>query len=141
MLWVEAIVITPRWGNQKRVELGRERSVRFAACRSNLIHDWVRAKYRRRYRKANPEAEKGYSDKQRESRGGRYWKAYREMHPDTTLRNRANGRLRKRLKKAGLQRQLDIVQLIDPIEKLDAVVGFATSHRSLLHECLPRKCG
>jgi hypothetical protein len=38
--------------------------------------------------------------------------------------------------KAGLQRQLDIVQLIDPPGKLEQVIGFATSHRSLLCECL-----
>jgi hypothetical protein len=43
--------------------------------------------------------------------------------------------LRKKLKKAGLQRQLDIVQLIDPPEKLATLVEFATSHRSLLEEC------
>lgn len=100
-----------------------------------------RAAYRRQYRKSSQEAELGYQQKRKASQGVDYWKQYRDAHPVSTARNRANSRLRKLLLKSGLQRQLDIVQLIDPIEKLDVVVGFATSHRSLLEECLCKACG
>ena len=110
-------------------------------CRESKCQLSYRAQYRRSYRKSNRQAEEDCQAKQRAARGSLFWKAYREAHPESTERNRANGRLRKGLKKAGLQRQLDIVQLIDPIENLNAVVEFATSHQSLLRECLPRKCG
>lgn len=115
---------------------GRQKTCGKAECR-RAAH----AKYRRGYRKVNRDVEAEYQEKQRLSRQDGFWLRYREAHPESTERNRANSRLRKKLQKEGLQRQLDIVQLIDPIEKLDAVVRFATSHRSLLAECLPRKCG
>lgn len=100
-----------------------------------------RAKYRNQYRKTNEEAERGYEAKRRAARGKNYWQRYRAEHPESTARNRAGSRLRRKLQKAGLQRQLDIVQLIDPIETLAVVVGFATSHRSLLEECLCKPTG
>jgi len=84
----------------------------------------------------NPKAEQEIEQKRRDARPPDFWKAYRQSRPVATARNRANSRLRKKLSKAGLQRQLDMVQLIDPPEKLEAVVEFATSHRSLLFECL-----
>lgn len=97
-----------------------------------------RAGYRRNYRRENLQADQEYESKRRKNRPSDYWKKYREAHPTYTQRNRAQSQLRKKLKKVGLQRQLDIVQLIDPPEKLDALIGFATSHRSLLEECRVR---
>lgn len=94
-----------------------------------------RAGYRRKYRRTNSESEQGYEKKRREARPPDFWKKFRESHPSYVTRNRAQARFRKQLNKAGLQRQLDIVQLFDPPEKLGALMTFATSHRSLLQEC------
>jgi hypothetical protein len=114
----------PRLGNRQKT-CGKK-----SCCKAH------RAAYRRRYRSEDPQAEQDMRQKQKNSRPSGFWKNYRRDHPLSTARNRANSRLRKQLAKAGLQRQLDIVQLIDPPEKLDRLVGFATSHRSLLWECL-----
>ena len=105
-------------------------------CGKDTCRKEHRAAYRRRYRKRNPQAEQDIQKKRQESRPPEFWKNYRRDHPNSTARNRANSRLRKQLAKIGLQRQLDIVQLIDPIDKLDRILEFATSHRSLLRECL-----
>lgn len=94
-----------------------------------------RAAYRRHYRKENPQAEEDIQKKRKDARPANFWQNYRRDHLTATARNRANSRLRKRLAKVGLQRQLDIVQLIDPPSKLVALVEFATSHRSLLEDC------
>lgn len=104
-------------------------------CGKEACQQRHRAGYRRRYRIENPQVEQEYEQKRRSSRSPDFWKNYRKSHPAYTSRNRAQARLRKELAKAGLQRQLDIVQLIDPPEKLATVLGFATSHRSLLEEC------
>jgi len=109
----------------------RQKTCGKATCRKSYG-----AAYRRRYRNVNLQAEQDIQKKRRESRPRDYWKKYRQDRPIATARNRANSRLRKKLIKAGLQRQLDIVQLFDPPGKLDALVRFATSHRSLLDECL-----
>jgi hypothetical protein len=109
----------------------RQRTCGKASCLK--VH---RAAYRRQYRSENHQAEQDIQKKRRESRPRDHWKNYRRDHPVASARNRANSRLRKRLEKAGLQRQLDIVQLVDPPEKLDVMYRFATSHRSLLGECL-----
>lgn len=114
----------PRLGSRQKT-CGKERCLK--------AH---RAAYRRRYRSEDPKAEQDIRQKQKDSRPPDFWKNYRGDHPLSTARNRANSRLRKQLAKDGLQRQLDIVQLIDPPEKLDQLVGFAMSHRSLLRECL-----
>lgn len=95
-----------------------------------------RAAFRRAYRNKNHQSEQDIEKKRKNSRGPDFWKKYRRDHPESTARNRANSLLKKRLLKAGLQRQLDIVQLIDPPEKLNSLLEFATSHRSLLFECL-----
>jgi len=96
-----------------------------------------RAGYRRKYRSKieNSQSEQEYEEKRRKDRPSGFWKAYRKAHPAYANRNRAQSRLRKKLKKVGLQRQLDIVQLFDPPEKLGTLVEFATSHRSLLQQC------
>lgn len=92
----------------------------------------LRARQRRKYRRENPEAEKDCRDKCRESRGSGYWKRYRLNHPQATERNRLASRLRARLRRAGLQRQLDIAQVTDPPGYFALYLGFATSNRSLI---------
>ena len=110
--------------------------VRQKTCGETLCRNAHRASWRRKFRKKNPQAEQDIQRKIREARAPEFWKNYRKNHPLGSARNRAQSRLRKRLTKVGLQRQLDIVQLVDPPGKLAAVIEFATSHRSLLFECL-----
>ena len=94
-----------------------------------------RARYRKQYRRANLEGEQDSQAKAKESRGADFWKTYRRSHPQSTERNRAQTRLRKQLRQIGLQRQLDIVQVIDPPGYFALFQGFAMSHRSLLESC------
>ena len=108
----------------------RQKTCGLESCR--LKH---RAGYRRKYRRENSQAEHEYSQKWKEARPPDFWKEYRKAHPVYAARNRAQASLRKKLSKVGLQRQLDIVQLIDPPGKLGTLIEFATSHRSLLYEC------
>ena len=105
-------------------------------CGKDSCRKAHRARYRRVYRIQNPKEEREIQEKRKKDRPVDFWKQYRSTHPIYTSRNRANSKLRKRLAKVGLQRQLDIVQLIDPPAKLELVVGFATSHRYLLEQCL-----
>lgn len=109
--------------------------VRQKTCGEPLCRRRHRAKYRRRYRSQNPEVELESRKKIQASRSDDFWKTYRKQHPLTTARNRKLTRLRKRLARAGLQRQLDIVQVVDPPGYFDLFSGFATSHRSLIEEC------
>jgi hypothetical protein len=94
-----------------------------------------RARYRRDYRREFRETDQEYADKAKTSRPKEYWKNYRKTHPKSTELNRLNTRLRKQLSRAGLQRQLDIVQVIDPPGYFDLFREFATSHRSLIAGC------
>ncbi len=94
-----------------------------------------RARYRRQYREDNPGPDKEYRDKTKPARGANFWKNYRKAHPQSTERNRAHAKLRAALSRAGLQRQLDIVQVIDQPKLFELHQGFATSHRSLLEAC------
>lgn len=94
-----------------------------------------RARYRSRYRQENPGPEKEYRDKAKASRGANFWKNYRKTHPHSTARNRSNAKLRSKLEIAGLQRQLDIAQALDPPGYFRLFQGFATSHRSLIRSC------
>ncbi len=98
-----------------------------------------KAQYRQKYRRRNQEAEAGYAAKRKGLRPDDYWKKYRASHPESTKRNRAGSRLRKLLRGRGLQRQLDIVEVTDPIERLHGVVEFATSYCSLLGEVRGKK--
>ena len=94
-----------------------------------------RARYRRQYRRKNSGAEEGYREKSQSNRPPDFWKKYRVAHPRGSERNRLHAKLRKRLRRAGLQRQLDIVQVADPAGYFTLFQGFATSHRSLLEAC------
>ncbi len=83
---------------------------------------------------ANPESEIEVQKKRRESRPKGYWKAYRANHPTATARNRVETKLRRRLKKQSLQRQLDILQPIDQLRHCAQNCKFATSRRYLIEE-------
>jgi hypothetical protein len=104
-------------------------------CRERACQLAYRARYRRQYRRKNFEAEEDSRKKTKASRSSNFWKEYRKSHASSSERNRLNTKLRKRLRNAGLQRQLDIVQVVDPTGYFDLFQGFATSHRSLLEEC------
>ena len=97
--------------------------------RCQLAH---RSRYRKSYRRLNPQGEVEYQDKTKLNRSPTFWKTYRLNHPKSSERNRLNSKLRKQLSKVGLQRQLDIVQVIDPPGYFDIFEAFAMSHRSLL---------
>ena len=105
-------------------------------CGKDACRKSHRAAFRRGYRKQNQQAEQDIRVKRKAGRPPDFWKNYRLNHPHSTARNRAFSRLRKKLARAGLQRQLDIVQLIVLPGKMDQVTRFATSHRSLLDECV-----
>jgi hypothetical protein len=98
-----------------------------------------RAKYRRRYRAEDPVLEQESRKKIQESRPKIFWKTYRKEHPTSTERNRKLTKLRKRLAHSGLQRQLDIVQVVDPPGHFELFLGFATSHRLLIEDCRAKK--
>ncbi len=121
--------INPRLGD-------RQKTCGEVACKKQH-----RSQYRRKYRKENEEVEREYQSKRKASLGSSYWREYRESHPEYAERNRRFSRLRKRLVKAGLQRQLDIAELIEFPNKLNSVTEFATSYRSLFDEDLFTKCG
>jgi len=103
-------------------------------CGSNTCVLAHRARYRRQYRLKNPEAELHYQEKVKSNRCDNHWRAYRDKHPAGTERNRLGSKLRARLRRQGLQRQLDIVEVVDPPGYFDLFHGFAMSHRSLLAE-------
>lgn len=108
----------------------RQRTCTERACQLSY-----RARYRRQYRRENFGAEEEYREKTKSNRSPDFWKKYRQDHSRSSERNRLNAKLRKRLRRTGLQRQLDIVQVIDPSGYFDLFHGFATSHRSLLEAC------
>ena len=108
----------------------RQKTCMLKACQLKY-----RARYRKRYRGENSGPDKEYREKSKANRPARFWKNYRKSHLQSSERNRLNTKLRKKLKRAGLQRQLDIVQVIDPNGYFDQFLGFATSHRSLLRAC------
>jgi len=106
-------------------------------CGSTHCQKKYRASYQRKYRKVpeNAQVEREYETERKMVRGSEFWNAYREAHPESTQRNRANSRLKKSLIRKGLQRKLDIVQLFVPIDQSEPLIEFATLHRSLLEEC------
>lgn len=110
----------------------RQKTCGKACCRN--AH---RARYRRRYRKSNDDAEKEYRSK----RGTGYWREYRAGHPAYVRRNRLRSRVAQRVRRLGLQRQLDIVELVEFPDKIDVIVEFATSTRSLWEAEICKKCG
>ena len=72
-------------------------------CGAILCKKHHRAKYRRHYRKENAAIEKEYRSK----RPTGYWREYRSGHPNYVNKNRFMNRMAQRVRRAGLQRQLD----------------------------------
>jgi hypothetical protein len=108
--------------------------IRQKTCGADLRRRKHRACYQRRYRRENPEVEIEIRKKIRDERGSGFWKAYRASHSKSTERNRALAMLRMKLRRGGLQRKLDILQVFDPPVYFNRYTAFATSHRSLLNE-------
>ena len=95
-------------------------------CGSTHCQKKYRASYQRKYRKVpeNAQVEREYETERKMVRGSEFWNAYREAHPESTQRNRANSRLKKSLIRKGLQRKLDIVQLFVPIDQSEPLIEF-----------------
>lgn len=91
-----------------------------------------RARYQRKYRQANPQLEVDARAKTKASRPPDFWKAFRENHEASSARNRRMTLIRMRLLRQGLQRKLDIVQVLVPPGLFQRFETFATEHRSLL---------
>jgi hypothetical protein len=77
-----------------------------------------------------------YEVKRKLNREKDFWKKYRRSHFESEKRNRFLTKLRKRLKREGLQRKLDIVQAVEFPDKLVDFSEFATRHRSIILESL-----
>jgi hypothetical protein len=112
----------PRLGNRQRT------------CGADPCLHKHRARYQRRYRRKtkNLDAQKDIRKKVKDSRPADYWKTYRRNHLKSTQRNRELTKLRMRLRRSGLQRKLDIVEVFDPSGYFNRFYEFATSHRLLL---------
>jgi len=61
-----------------------------------------------------------------------YWQEYRAGHPEYTVRNREQTRIRRSLKRLGLQKRIDILQLSEKQMEFWDLHRFAKSSRSLL---------
>jgi len=70
----------------------------------------------------------GYNKKRQYPDG--FWKKYRQNNPKSSARNREQAKLRARLKRKSLQRNLDILQVAEFPKQSGAFSGFATIHRS-----------
>jgi hypothetical protein len=93
-----------------------------------------RKNYKRKYRKLNKESELEYQIKRKQKLPKDYWKLWREKNPKYVLKNRARSKLRKKLLKQGLQRKLDIVQVVESSTVFSSFCEFATRHRCLVLE-------
>jgi len=60
-----------------------------------------------------------------------YWKKYRRTHPASTELNRIQTRIRKRIRKDGLQTRIDILQPIESKMKFWSLARFANRPRSI----------
>ena len=88
-------------------------------CQAKRHHQTLKA-----WRRKTP----GYNKKRQYPDG--FWKSYRQKNPESTRRNRAQAKLRARLKRKSLQRNVDILQVAKFPKHSDAFSGFATLHRS-----------
>jgi hypothetical protein len=131
--WSRCLECNKKYSPSPRLKLRQK------TCGELLCRRKHRARYRRRYRSQNPEVEQESRKKIQTNRPNGFWKNYRKEHSSSTERNRKLTKLRKRLARSGLQRQLDIVQVVDPPGYFDLFRGFATSHRSLIEECRAKR--
>ncbi len=119
---------------KKSFRLNPRLGIRQKTCGTDLCRRKHRSRYQRHYRRQNPDAEKEIRKKIKAKCGSGFWKVYRASHPKSTERNRSLTRLRMKLRRGGLQRKLDILQVFDPPGYFDKFSAFATRHRSLLNE-------
>jgi len=108
--------------------------IRQKTCGAEECRRKHRTRYQRRYRIENPDVEKEIRKKIKDKRGSDFWKGYRAAHIKSSERNRNLTKLRMRLRRGGLQRKLDILEVFDPPGYFDRFSAFATEHRSLLDE-------
>lgn len=102
---------------------GRQLTCGKSACKAKRHYQTLKA-----WRRKTP----GYN-KNRQYPDG-FWRAYRKNHPASTSRNREQAKLRARLKRKSLQRNVDILQVAKFPKHFDAFAGFATLHQSaILH--------
>lgn len=85
-------------------------------CADLLCRKENHARYLRKWRRNNPEAEKQNRKKRTEIMGQDYWKKWRSRHPDYVLRNKILSKKRIRKLRRCLQRKRDIWQLIESKE-------------------------
>ena len=117
---------------RKKFKANHRLKDRQKTCGEGHCRQKHRSRYQRRWRRNNRSIEREYQQKRKENSPKDYWKEYRRLHPIYVCRNRAFARLRKRLLREGLQRKLDIVQVIENPSKIVAIKEFATRHRSLV---------
>jgi hypothetical protein len=112
----------------------RQKTCMAEACRRDH-----RSSYQRRWRRRNAAVESEYQEKRSKSRAKDFWKGFRKSHFESTKRNRILTKIRKRLKREGLQRKLDIVEVVESPLKIISFGEFATRHRSIILECVSRR--
>src|ERR1041385_9006853 len=103
-------------------------------CGAEICIRRHRSRYQRRWRKLNSSVEAEYQAKLKVNRKKGFWKEFRRTHPEYEKRNRFFTKLRKNLRRKGLQRKLDIVQAVEFPSKLIDFTEFATRHRSIILE-------
>jgi hypothetical protein len=108
-------------------------------CGLEICRRAPRSLVQRRWRKINYAIEVEYQTKRREFREKNFWKEFRKSHPESTIRNRILTKVWKSLRREGLQRRLDILQVVEDAGKIISFSEFATRHRSTLLECVSRK--
>ena len=108
-------------------------------CGTEACSKRHRSRYQRRWRKRNSAIESEYQEKRSKLRGKNFWKEFRKSHPESTNRNRILTKLRKRLRRIGLQRKLDIVEVVENPMKIVDFGEFATRHRSTILESVVRR--
>jgi hypothetical protein len=89
------------------------------SCKAKRHHQTLKT-----WRRKTP----GYNKKRQYPDG--FWQAYRRNNPTSTNRNRAQAKLRARLKRKSLQRNFDILQVAKFPRQSEAFSMFATLHRS-----------
>lgn len=106
----------------------RQKSCGKSGCKRKqklLSHQLWKKKEKKVYRK-------NQGDWRRNNPG--YWRAYRIRNPAYTLKNRHQSRIRKKfsLKKTGLQKRIDILQMTEKRTEFWSTGRFAKSPQSLI---------
>jgi hypothetical protein len=97
----------------------RQKTCGHSQCKAKRRHQTLQT-----WRRINP----GYQKKRYYPDG--FWKEYRKKNLLSSERNWQQAKLRARLKRKSLQRNLDILQAAESPKQSKAFTGFATLHRS-----------